>query len=330
MQTLAALFAACSVSLLVMGSFYQYLQPSLASDRKRAFVDRTRAALFGDERTARHARRQMIMERLAQLSRDEQARRGAGDRARAVELRLERSGLSWSRSQYRRVQIGVSVLAFLVLLVATGSVILSLPLAFAAGFMLPAAYLERKIAARYAAFSHELPNALDVLVRGTRAGLPVSECIRSVAREAAEPVRTEFELVVHAQSIGASLTDATEMLAHRVPISDTRFLAIAISIQETEGGAIADTLSNLSNTLRERRKLNEKIEAMGSSARSSAKALAAMPFLLLGLTYFMDPERTQVLWTTTSGRIVTAVCIVWVLIGFFVLKRMQDNAMSGG
>ena len=328
MQTLAALLGACSASLLVVASFYDHLG-SVVNDRKRALVERTKLALFGDERSARRARSQLIVDRLNQLSRDEAARSGGRDLNRILEIRLERSGLRWSRAHYRRVQIGAGLVAFLVLLLATTSWLIALPLAIACGVMLPDAYVQRKTTARYTAFSQELPNALDVMVRGTRAGLPVAECIRSVAREAAEPLRGEFQMIVHAQSIGASLTEATEIMAHRVPISDTRFLAIAISIQETDGGAIANTLSNLSNTLRDRRKLNEKVQAMGSSARSSAKTLAALPFAMLAITYFMDPDKTQLLWTTTSGRLVTAACIVWVLIGFFVLKRMQDDALSG-
>lgn len=325
MSLAAAALGAISASALVLAVFYPALVRSTrAEERKREFVEQTQAALFGDERAASKARRQIINERLQKLNEDEAARLNGRDRTEQLQLKLDRSGLGWSIKTYRRIQIGVGAVAAVFVLIGTGSLWLALPIAAPAALLLPKAVMARSTERRYAKFADELPNALDVMVRGTRAGLPVAECIRTVAREAAEPLKAEFELLVQAQNFGATLTEATEMLSTRVPIADTRFFALAVSIQETEGGAIADTLNNLSSTLRERRKIFEKVRAMGSGARSSAMTLAAMPFMLLGITYYIDPQKTQVLWTTLSGQLVTTGCVLWVMLGFFVMKKMQD------
>ena len=130
--------------------------------------------------------------------------------------------------------------------------------------------------------SRLFPDAIDVIVRGVRAGLPIGDCLRIIATETAEPVRSAFRQVVEAQSMGLSVAEAVDRLVAQVPISETSFFSIVIAIQQKAGGSLSEALANLSAVLRERKKMEGKIKALSSEAKASANIIGALPFVVAG------------------------------------------------
>jgi tight adherence protein B len=180
-------------------------------------------------------------------------------------------------------------------------------------------YLRKR---RVKRFIDELPNALDVVVRGIRAGLPLADCIRMIANEAREPLRSEFKTLVEAQAVGLSIADACSKLYDRVPVAEANFFAIVIQIQSKSGGNLSEAIGNLSRVLRERKKMAGKIAAMSMEAKASAAIIACLPFVVAILTYISSPKYIELLWTTQTGKFVMVASGLWMLTGILVMKKM--------
>jgi tight adherence protein B len=193
---------------------------------------------------------------------------------------------------------------------------------FAAGLGLPRWYLNFLKKRRIKKFTAELPNSIDVIVRGIRAGLPLNDCLRIVAKEVPEPVRSEFKAIVEAQGLGIPLGEAIAKLYERVPIPESNFFAIVIGIQSKSGGNLSEALGNLSRVLRERKKMANKITAMSMEAKASAGIIASLPFVVATLTYLSSPDYISLLWMTLVGKIVLVVSGLWMLCGILIMKRM--------
>ena len=159
-------------------------------------------------------------------------------------------------------------------------------------------------------------------MRGVKAGLPLSDCLRIIATETAEPMRSEFRQIVEAQAMGLTASEAVDRLISRVPISETSFFSIVIAIQQKAGGSLSEALANLSAVLRERRKMEGKIKAFSSEARASAMIIGSLPFVVGGLVYLTSPKYIELLWTTETGQIVMAGSLVWMALGMFIMKKM--------
>ena len=180
-------------------------------------------------------------------------------------------------------------------------------------------YLKKK---REARFIEELPNAIDVIVRGVKAGLPLNDCIRVIAAETAEPVRGEFRVIAESTSIGVPLGEACGKMYDRVPLPESNFFGIVIAIQQSAGGSLAEALANLSRVLRERKKMRAKIDAMSMEAKASAAIIAALPVAVMLLVYLTSPGYIELLWTTPTGRMMLAGSLVWMFTGTMVMRRM--------
>ncbi len=173
-------------------------------------------------------------------------------------------------------------------------------------------------------FIAEFPNAIDVLVRGVRTGLPVNEGMRVIARELPDPVATEFRIITESTSVGVTLEDALSRFYNRMPLSEVNFFNIVLSIQKQTGGNLAEAMGNLSNTLRERKKLKNKIKALSSEAKASAGIIGSLPFVLGSIIYLIAPEYTSLLFTTTLGNYMVAGGLFWMGCGIFMMKTMMD------
>jgi tight adherence protein B len=171
-------------------------------------------------------------------------------------------------------------------------------------------------------FVNEFPNAVDVIIRGIKSGLPLGDCLRVIAAESGEPIKSEFRRVVEAQTLGLSVTEAVERLVDRVPVAESNFFAIVIGIQQKAGGNLSEALGNLSRVIRERKKMKAKVKAVSSEAKTSAAIIGALPFLVGFFVYLTTPQYMEALWTTTTGRIVCAGCAIWMLIGCLIMKKM--------
>ena len=173
-------------------------------------------------------------------------------------------------------------------------------------------------------FIAEFPNAIDVLVRGVRTGLPVNEGMRVIAREIPEPVATEFRIITESTAVGVTLDDALARFFNRMPLSEVNFFNIVLTIQKQTGGNLSEALGNLSNTLRERKKLRNKIKALSSEAKASAMIIGSLPFLLATVLYAIAPDYVGLLFSTTIGNYFVAGGLFWMGCGCFMMKTMID------
>jgi tight adherence protein B len=171
-------------------------------------------------------------------------------------------------------------------------------------------------------FVVEFPNAVDVIVRGIRAGLPLGDCLRIIATEAQDPVKSEFRHICEQQQLGIPIGDACAEMYRRIPTQEANFFGIVIQIQQKAGGNLSEVLSNLSRVLRDRKKMKGKIQAMSMEAKASAGIIGALPFTVGILTYLTSPAYISLLWTTSSGKIAMVIGLVWMGMGILVMKKM--------
>ncbi|MER0238398.1 type II secretion system F family protein [Fulvimarina sp. MAC8] len=236
--------------------------------------------------------------------------------------RMRQADISWSKKTYFAISFGVGFVTLVVCLVIGIAWYASLGFGFAAGLALPHLYVGFKRARRLSKFANLFPSAVDVVVRGVKSGLPLPDCLRIIATEIQEPVRSEFKTVVEDQTIGVPVDEALKRLVERVPLSETNFFAIVVGVQARTGGSLAEALGNLSKVLRERKKMQAKIQSMSQEAKTSGAIIGAMPILVGLLVYLSSPEFISVLGTETAGNIVLAGCALWMAIGIFVMKKM--------
>ena len=160
-----------------------------------------------------------------------------------------------------------------------------------------------------------------MIVRGVKAGLPLVDCLRIIASEAKEPVRSEFKEILDDQTLGVPMDQACSG-SERMPVAEANFFAIVISLQSRSGGSLSEALGNLSQVLRERKKMTAKIQAMSTEAKASAVIIAALPFAVMMLVYITTPTYIVLLWTDKCGNLMMASCAVWMAMGVLVMKKM--------
>jgi tight adherence protein B len=190
------------------------------------------------------------------------------------------------------------------------------------GLGAPNWFLGFKKKRRIKRFLLELPNALDVITRGLKSGLPLNDCVRIIAAEAAEPVRSEFRAVMDAQAVGISLGDAIEEIYRRIPVPEANYLGIIISIQQKSGGNLAESLANMAKVVRERRKLAAKVQSLSAEAKTSAGIIAAMPVAVMMMVFISSPTYIEKLWTTQAGQFTLVGGVTWMLMGVLIMRKM--------
>lgn len=317
-QIAAAILAAISAGGIAYALFYPKLSgQARAEQRRREFAAPAAVRAAADREAQSQARRGQVAQSLKDIENREKARHKL-----TIEGRIEQAGLSWSRKQFWLLGAGLGVVLALVLLIVSGNWGVAL-VGFLVGlFGLPRWYLSHLGKKRLLRFTNEFPNALDVIVRGIKSGLPLNDCLRIIAGEAQEPVKSEFRLIVEAQTLGMSLTDAAVKLYERMPCAEANFFGIVLAIQQKTGGNLAETLSNLSRVIRERRKMRDKIKAVSMEAKASAAIIGSLPPAVAGLVYLTSPGYMDALWTTNVGRIALVGCAVWMGFGVLVMRKM--------
>ena len=212
--------------------------------------------------------------------------------------------------------------AFAAAMLGGGGPLGAVGLAFAAGFGLPRWTLGFLKKRREKAFLRALPDAVDVIVRGIKAGLPLFELLKVVAADSPEPLRSEFSAIIETQAIGMPLGDACGRLFERMPVPEANFFGIVIAIQQKSGGNLSEALGNLSKVLRDRKKMAEKIQAMSMEAKASAGIIGALPPIVMILVYLTTPDYISLLWTHPTGQLMLVGCVVWMSMGILVMKKM--------
>src|ERR1700757_2799462 len=240
----------------------------------------------------------------------------------SLTARLRQAQLKWSKTTYYVVCFVVAVAACLLILATSLGPLPAFGFGIAAGFFLPHWYVNFRRRRYFKRFTANLADAVDIIVRGVKVGLPLVECFKIVAREARSPVKEEFQLIIEDQLVGMPLADATERLPDRVPIAEARFFSIVIAIQSRSGGSLAETLGNLSKVLRDRQKMHDRIKALSSEAKASAYIIAALPVVVVAALAVVSPGYISLLFTERTGHIVLVVCALLMLAGTLVMRKM--------
>jgi len=316
-QVLALAFLA---AVAIGGVCWVFLYPMLSGERKaeqrRSSVARQEPVVRQAEK-AQRSRREQVESSLKEL----EARAQKQSKV-ALGTRITQAGLDWSVQKFWIVSGILGAVALAGAFIAGGGPIGSIGLGFAAGFGLPRWLLSFLKKRREKAFLKALPDAVDVIVRGIKAGLPLFESIKVVAADSPEPLRSEFLAIIETQAIGMPLGEACARLYERMPLPEANFFGIVIAIQQKSGGNLSEALGNLSKVLRDRKKMAEKIKAMSMEAKASAGIIGSLPPIVMFLVYLSTPDYISLLWTHPTGQLMLVGCVIWMSMGIFVMKQM--------
>lgn len=284
---------------------------SLGEPKKSAALARKAAAANTPE-----ARRKQILVQLQDADRRERKARTT------LASRLKQAGLSLSVTTFYIISAVVGLVTGLGALIVGLPILVVLGIALIVGLGLPRWVVGFLGKSRMKKFSLEFPNAVDVIVRGIKSGLPVHECFKIIARESPAPLGPEFQKLVEGLGVGLTLEQALEKMYGRMPTSELRFFTIVIAIQQKTGGNLAEALGNLSAVLRARRMMGEKIKALSSEALASAGIIASLPPAVMTMVMFTTPGYMMPLFTDFRGNFLLLIAAVLMSTGIFVMKRM--------
>ena len=239
-----------------------------------------------------------------------------------LKKQIQQAGLKITMRQFALVSVFCGLIATVVAFFMGAPTFVIAATAAVGTFGLPRWLVGRIRMRRMNKFLAEFPNAVDVIVRGVRAGLPVNECFGIIAREAKEPVATEFRKIIETQQMGIPLSESVTRLYENMPLTESNFFGIVIAIQQSAGGNLSEALGNLSNVLRDRKKMKHKITAMSMEAKTSAGIIGALPFIVATLVYLTTPDYIKILFTHPTGNIILICSGIWMAIGILVMKKM--------
>lgn len=317
MDSLAVFFLA---AVAVGGVVWVFLYPILSGERKVEKRVETVARAEPSARVARGAQRSRRDTVEATLKEFEERQKKTKNPPLAV--RIEQAGLSWSKNQFMMISAGTGLVMFVLGIAFGPGPIPALAIGFAGAFGLPRwllGYLKKR---REAKFLDALPDAVDIIVRGVKAGLPLLDCIKMITSESPEPLKSEFKAVIETQAVGMPLGDACARLYERTPVPEANFFAIVIAIQQKAGGNLSEALGNLSRVLRDRKKMKAKIQAMSQEAKASAGIIGALPLAVMTLVYLTSPQYISLLFTEPMGHLMLAASATWMTMGVLVMKKM--------
>jgi tight adherence protein B len=316
-QTVSLAFLA---TVAVGGAAWVFIYPLLSGEKqaenRRAAVARPEPAAKRQNEKTQRSRREQVESSLKDL----EARRR--ENKATLSMKISQAGLTWSIQKFIVVSAVFAAVFFAGAFFAGGGLLGATGLAFAAGFGLPRWLLSFLKKRREKAFLKALPDAVDVIVRGIKAGLPLFESLKVVAGDSPEPLRGEFSTIIETQAIGIPLGDACSRLYERMPVPEANFFGIVIAIQQKSGGNLSEALGNLSKVLRDRKKMAEKIQAMSMEAKASAAIIGALPPIVMILVYLTTPDYISLLWTHPTGQLMLVGCVIWMSIGILVMKKM--------
>jgi len=316
MQALALFFLA---SVAVGGIAWVFVYPILSGERK---AEQRMASVAKAGPVVRVARNQRSRRDVVEQTLKEFDERHKKSKSRPISVRIAQAGLKWSKRQFVLLSVGIGVVMFLAGLLTGGGLLVAAALAFAGAFGIPRWLLSFLKKRREAKFLHTFPDAVDIIVRGVKAGLPLLDCLKMITTESQEPVKSEFRMIVETQAVGMPLGEACQKLYDEMPVPEANFFGIVIAIQQKSGGNLAEALGNLSRVLRDRKKMKAKIQAMSQEAKASASIIGALPVAVMTLVWLTSPQYISLLWTEPLGRLMLAASAIWMFMGVMVMKKM--------
>ena len=247
---------------------------------------------------------------------------GSESRVAALALRLHRTGKNWTISNYLYASVGLAVAVAVGLFLYTGAPFLSLAVGLFFGAALPHFVVNYFVKKRTNEFTTKFPDAIDLLVRGLRSGLPVTETLGIVSSEIPGPVGQEFKLVTERIKIGKTMEDALQETADRINTPEIQFFVITLAIQRETGGNLAETLSNLADVLRKRAQMKLKIRAMSSESKASAYIVGSLPFIVFVMIWWINPGYLGGFFTDDRLIVTGLGGLVWMSLGAFIMAKM--------
>lgn len=313
-------FIGLAVGAILIVALYPLFAPRQGHTRLRAIsaknssrsrqVNQARIAAAGKE-----DRRRQVQQSLRQIEERE-------SRRKTLRSLISQAGLSLSPAKFWLISSALGLVATLLAHLGGLPWYLSVLSGFVGLFGLPRWFLGYLRKRRQERFLEDLPDAVDVMVRGLKAGLPISDALKVIATEAGPAVAPEFAEVVEGQRVGITIDQGLERMFERMPLQEVNFLAIVVSIQTKTGGNLSETLANLSKVLRDRRKMKGKIRAMSQEAKSSAAIIGAIPFVIIGALTFLTPGYLQPMFETSLGNAILTGCGLWMLTGILMMRKM--------
>lgn len=312
-------------ALAVGGVAYALLYPYMSGEQQAG----KRLAGLAESKTVR-------VQRNAQADQTASRRKAVADTLKELEnrqkskekvslrVRLQRAGLDTTPKTFW-IASGISgvVLAALVMISTSPPPVIAAGIAgFVGALGLPRWVLGRMIKRRQKKFVEEFANAIDIIVRGVKSGLPLNECLGIISRESPSPIREEFTELVEQQRVGVTLGEGFERMIERMPLAEVKFFGIVIAIQQQAGGNLSEALGNLSGVLRDRKKLQAKVSALSAEAKASAGVLGSLPIIVMTMVYLTTPAYIAILWTSKTGQFLLIIAGVWMTMGILVMRKM--------
>jgi tight adherence protein B len=318
---IAGVLAAIAIAVIIYSFALPYLSGEKAVEKRITGALESRNGRVSRRTSADQSsnRKKAVADSLKEI----EQRQKMGEKI-SLGLRLERAGLDMSPHNFWILSLicgGVSGVLFWALVPGLHPVA-ALAVGFVALLGIPRWVVAHLTKRRQKKFTSEFANAIDVIVRGVKAGLPLLECLQVIARESPEPIKTEFRAVVEQQRLGVPMQECFERMMSRLPLAEVKFFAIVIGIQASAGGNLSEALGNLAGVLRDRKQMAAKIKAMSAEATASAAVLACLPFAVMILVYLTSPRYIELLWTTTTGKFQLLIGATMMTMGTLVMRKM--------
>lgn len=274
-------------------------------------------------------RRQSTAEALKELSNNERQSR---KRRFSVKGQLAQAGISnfspamfWVGAAIAGLVLGIAGLV-----IQSGNdnplfMYLAGAMGFFIGFLgLPRWILGMLVAGRQKKFGNQLADAIDIIVRGVKSGLPLGQCLRIIAAESPEPLRSEFQALVDSQAMGVPLDQSMQRMYDRMPLPEVNFFSIVLVIQQKTGGNLSESLGNLSSVLRARKLMHEKVKALSSEAKASAMIIGSLPIVVMCMVYFTRPSYIMILFIEPMGHLILLGAATMMTLGIVVMNKMVN------
>ena len=322
-----AVFASLSVVLIFMLigglGYVLILRPKLRLRRRLLSHGLIGSGSVGAIQSSINPRQRRIQEKLRELE-DK-----GNQKSHREELRAElfQAGLDMSLRRYFLISGVVGVVLGGLTMAVQLPLLASLFMAVVGAFGVPKFCIRQMAKSRQKKFTQNFANALDIMVRGVKSGLPVGECLKIIAREAVDPVAESFRQIVEGQNIGIELDELLHRGVERMPTSEFKFFAIVLLIQRQTGGNMADTLEGLSTILRDRKNMKDKVKALSSEAKASTAIIGSLPFCVAGIIALINPVYISILFTETLGIAMLVGAMCWMGVGILIMSKMINFEM---
>jgi tight adherence protein B len=265
-------------------------------------------------------RRQTTAEALKELSQSEKQSR---KRRLSIKGLMAQAGIKMTPTVFWALSAGLGLVLGIAGLIIQGWI--GAGMGFFIGlFGLPRWILGFLVGGRQKKFANQLADAIDVIVRGVKSGLPLNQCLRIIAMESPEPIKSEFQALCDGQAMGVPLEVGLQRMYDHMPLPEVNFFSIVLVIQQKTGGNLSESLGNLSTVLRSRKLMKEKVKALSAEATASAGIIGSLPVLVGTLVWFTRPDYISILFTHPVGNLILMGCAVLMSVGIFVMYKMVN------